>query len=191
LQLLKEIGWEVQGIEQGENAATIGKEANIDIKCSSFEKTKYPENAFDVVTMWHVLEHFIDPKNVLVKVKKILKDEGLLVIGIPNYNSLDRKLFKGNWNGFEIPLHLQHFTPYSIKKLLEIVGFECRKIVYTIRPSDMAKSIQNIIASYLNIKNSLPVDKLTLLLSIPLTCIFSVLKKSSIIIVHAEKRKQV
>lgn len=187
LRLLKDIGWSVQGVEPVEKAALAAKNAGINVEWKSYEEVEYPEKSFDVITMWHVLEHFPDPKRALQKVSKMLKDDGLLLIGIPNYDSFDRRVFREYWNGFEIPLHIYHFTPGSIKNLLNIAGFNCMKVVHTIRPADMASSLENYFASRNKSKN-IYIRKVSFLLSLPMSYIFSLLRRSSIIVVYAQKR---
>jgi hypothetical protein len=117
----------------------------------------------------------------------MLKDKGLLLVGIPNYDSLDRNIFQESWNGFEIPLHLYHFTPAAIKKLLNLSGFKCMKVVHTIRPADMASSLENYFVS-IDKKKNVCMKKLFFLFSLPLSFIFATLRRSSIMVVHAQKR---
>jgi 2-polyprenyl-3-methyl-5-hydroxy-6-metoxy-1,4-benzoquinol methylase len=186
LRLVQEIGWRVRGVEPVHKAAELAKKAGFIVECKSFENVDFTGQYFDVVTMWHVLEHFTDPKEVLQKVSKILKDDGLLLIGIPNYDSFDRKIFHKYWNGFEIPLHLFHFTPESIKKTLTAAGFRCIKIIHTIRPTDMVSSLENCFDSVLK-KKSIFTRIVFLLISIPVSFLFSVLKRSSIIVVFAKQ----
>jgi len=187
LSLMKDIGWEVRGVEAGENATLFARRSGLNVDYGSFEQVEYPGNYFDVITMWHVFEHFQDPINVLLKTRRILKDDGLFMIGVPNYASLDRRIFKEEWNGFEIPLHLNHFTPASINTLTKLTGFTCKKIIHTIRPSDMVSSLTNYFENKYKIANNRLIKKLLFLISIPISLFSSLLKRSSIIIVYIEK----
>ncbi len=187
LKQLQDIGWTVYGVEPVEKAAVFAQDSGLSVNCIRFEQAEYPERFFDVITMWHVLEHFSDPKEVLQKALKMLKDDGLFLIGIPNYDSLDRRIFRKYWNGYEIPLHLYHFTSDSIRKALAISGFRCKKVIYTIRPTDMASSLENCFTSVFNKKGIPFIRTLFLFISIPFSLLFSVLKRSSIIVVFAEK----
>jgi 2-polyprenyl-3-methyl-5-hydroxy-6-metoxy-1,4-benzoquinol methylase len=186
LRLLQDIGWTVYGVEPVQKAAMLAQSSGLSINRIQYEKAEYPEQFFDVVTMWHVLEHFSDSKKVLQKVSKMLKDDGLLLIGIPNYDSFDRKIFQKYWNGFEIPLHLYHFTPDSIRKVLTAAGFRCIKIIHTIRPTDMVSSFENFFGSVLK-RKSFFTRIVFLLISIPISILFSVLNRSSIIVIFAKK----
>lgn len=185
---LQDIGWSVHGVEPVEKAAFLAKKSGLFVECKSYEEVEYPEKYFDVITMWHVLEHFPDPKKVLQKASKMLKDDGLLLVGVPNYDSLDRNIFKEYWNGFEIPLHLYHFTPVSINTLTKLTGLTCKKIIHTIRPSDMVSSLTNYLENRYKIAENRLIKKLLLLISIPISLFSSLLKRSSIIVVHIEKQ---
>jgi len=187
LRLLKDMGWSVQGVEPVEKAALAAKHAGLNVEWKSYEEAEYPEKSFDVITMWHVLEHFPDPKKVLQKVSRMLKDDGLLLVGIPNYDSFDRRVIREDWNGIEIPLHLYHFTPVSIKNLLNIAGFNCMRVIHTIRPADMISSLENCFAP-MSKKKRAYIKKLFFLFSWPISFIFSVLRRSSIMVVYAQKK---
>ncbi|MBA4369599.1 MAG: hypothetical protein C0403_18395 [Desulfobacterium sp.] len=187
LRLLQDIGWTVHGVEPVEKAAVFAQNSGLSVNHIRYEEAEYPGQFFDVVTMWHVLEHFSDPKKILQKVSKMLKDDGLFLIGIPNYDSFDRRIFQKYWNGFEIPLHLYHFTPDSIRKALTTAGFRCITIIHTIRPTDMVSSFENCFDSVLK-KKSILTRVVFHLISIPFSFFFSVLKRSSIIVVFAEKK---
>jgi 2-polyprenyl-3-methyl-5-hydroxy-6-metoxy-1,4-benzoquinol methylase len=136
--------------------------------------------------MWHSLEHFPEPQKIISKARKMLKDDGVLMIGLPNFGSLDRKMFKGSWNGMEIPLHLCHFKPESIRLLLKESDFEVEKIVHTIRPSDLTKSIIYFLEDRYHLKTNRILRILLFGISIPMSMCFSLCRRSSIIKVFAK-----
>lgn len=187
IKILKALGWEVQGVEPNEKVASNIKRSGFNVACGSFEQIDYPENYFDVITMWHVLEHLHDPNGVLLKIKRILKEDGIVLFGVPNYSSLDRQIFKGQWNGFEIPLHLNHFTPVSILNMAKSAGFKCKKIIHTVRPSDMASSIISYFGITNKILNKQIIRYLLIIFLLPLSILSSLLKRSSIIVVNMTK----
>lgn len=188
LLTVRDIGWSAQGVEPVEKAARQAKNTGLLVEWKSYEEVEFPEKYFDVITMWHVLEHFPDPKRVLHKVSKLLKDDGLLLVGIPNYASFDRKVFGVNWNGFEIPLHLFHYTPVSIKNLLESSGFECKKIIHTFRPSDMVSSFKNHFKFLLNSRFGKLWQTVFFFFSALISLFVSVCNRSSIIVIYAQKK---
>ena len=145
----------------------------------------FKQDYFNVVTMWHVLEHFDNPHAVISKIKNILKPEGELWIGLPNYDSLDRRLFGSYWNGYEIPLHLTFFTPKTLSALLKKCGFSCLKAHFLVRPNDIAKSGYLFLRENFTMKNEKLVQKILSILFLPLSFLAAFLRKSSIIVIQA------
>jgi 2-polyprenyl-3-methyl-5-hydroxy-6-metoxy-1,4-benzoquinol methylase len=113
-------GWQSTGLEPDEaarrNALTANK-VNLLAPDTLFE---FPENSFDVITMWHVLEHVHDLHNYMEQLKKILKPNGKIFIAVPNYTSYDAKFYKGFWAAYDVPRHLYHFSPEAMFQLLSI-----------------------------------------------------------------------
>lgn len=124
---MKNNGWEVNGIEQDAEARNYGiKEFNLDV----FDKNKlfeFKKNSFDVVTMWHVLEHIHRLDDYLKTIKEILKSDGKLIIAVPNYTSFDARHYKKYWAAYDLPIHLWHFSPKSILILFEKYNFKLAK----------------------------------------------------------------
>ena len=117
LNFCKNKAWEVSGVEPTEKAREIS-EKKLGIKISSDLSLDHFEDAsFDVVTMWHVLEHRFDIMETVANLKRIVKPGGLIVIALPNYKSYDAKFYKQYWAAYDVPRHLFHFT----KKTIEII----------------------------------------------------------------------
>jgi len=115
-------GWSVTGLEPEEDARKIAK----DINGVELEDTRQfyslPPGQFDVITMWHVLEHVHDLNGYVEQLKKLLKPSGKLFIAVPNYTSMDATYYGGNWAAYDVPRHLYHFSPLSMKTLMEKHG---------------------------------------------------------------------
>jgi 2-polyprenyl-3-methyl-5-hydroxy-6-metoxy-1,4-benzoquinol methylase len=123
-------GWECYGVEPSGFAAKYAKERfQMDVYNGYLEDAKYPDNFFDVVTLWDVLEHISDPINALLKISKILKPDGLLVINLPNAASWERFIFGKYWVGWDIPRHYTFFTPQTIRALLKQMNFSVNEIM--------------------------------------------------------------
>ena len=86
------------------------------------ELSDFNEN-FDVITLWHVLEHIEDFKTLLINLKKLLNDDGIIILGLPNNNSYDAKTYLENWVAYDVPIHLSHFTKADILKLVDEFSF--------------------------------------------------------------------
>ena len=84
-------------------------------------------NTFDVITMWHSLEHTQSYSKVLENAKSMLSDEGVLIVACPNYKSFDCRYYKKYWAGYDVPRHLWHFSPSGMKAVFSSLGFELLK----------------------------------------------------------------
>jgi 2-polyprenyl-3-methyl-5-hydroxy-6-metoxy-1,4-benzoquinol methylase len=186
LATVKSLGWNGIGIESNLRAARYAnRHLGLAVEAGDFEGAAFPEKHFDAITMWHSLEHFSDPKKIIRKVRLLLKDDGVLMIGLPNFSSLDQRFFRESWNGLEIPLHVCHFTPESIQYLLKECGFKSIKVVHTTRPTDMMKSLVNFFKDRYRYKSNRFLTAFLFLISMPISLCFSIIRRSSIIKVFA------
>lgn len=83
----------------------------------------------DVITMWHVLEHVYHLKSDTDQIKRVLKDDGTLVVAVPNRLSYDAKKYGEFWAAYDLPIHLYHFTPNDISNLFDKIGMEVKEIL--------------------------------------------------------------
>lgn len=112
-------GWECEGIEQDDKARKYGAEKfNLTVNEPARLST-LDEGSFDAVSMWHVLEHVHDLDGYLRKIKSALKPDGTLIVAVPNYDSHDAKHYGKYWAAWDLPIHLWHFTPATMSKLME------------------------------------------------------------------------
>lgn len=119
LQIAKQNGWTVCGIEPNKKARSI---ANSKTEKAVFETDKLKElkpNSFDTITLWHVLEHLSNLEMQVKILKNLLKENGTLIIAVPNYKSYDAQVYQSNWAAYDVPRHLWHFSRASINKLFE------------------------------------------------------------------------
>ena len=124
LHELKKKGWKVFGTEQTEKAACYSKNVlGMNIHVGGLEDIPLEEESLDVVTFWHVLEHLEDPFKALRKARQLLKPEGMLVVAVPNIQSLQARIFKGHWFHLDMPYHLFHFSDTWLIRHLEREGF--------------------------------------------------------------------
>ncbi|MGB0879102.1 MAG: class I SAM-dependent methyltransferase [Polaribacter sp.] len=109
----KKNGWKTFGTEPNKEARKLAKEKGIFLEK---EIKAYTHKKFDVITLWHVLEHIESLSKYLKTLKKSLKENGTLVIAVPNYKSYDAEFYKEYWAAFDVPRHLWHFSQNSISK---------------------------------------------------------------------------
>ncbi len=110
----KKNGWQVSGMEPNSNAIVKASEKGIIL---SPDFSNLQNNTFNVITLWHVLEHLPDLDKQIINLKNLLSDNGTLLIAVPNYKSFDAKWYKENWAAYDVPRHLWHFSKTSISKL--------------------------------------------------------------------------
>ncbi|MDP3142919.1 MAG: class I SAM-dependent methyltransferase [Candidatus Omnitrophota bacterium] len=129
LAYLKKIGWQVSGVEIDSTACRFARDKlGLEVFCGELIQAAYPERYFDVISLYDVLEHLSNPSAALREIYRILKDDGLLCIRVPNIDSLEFRIFKERWLAIDAPRHLFHFQTRTIKKILEKCGFKYSKI---------------------------------------------------------------
>lgn len=84
-------------------------------------------NKFDIITMWHSLEHTQSYSQALENAKSMLSDKGVLIVACPNYKSFDSEYYKRYWAGYDVPRHLWHFSPKGMRVVFSSLGFELLK----------------------------------------------------------------
>lgn len=127
----KNNGWNVVGVEPNKNAKELA-ESKISKQASSsifLDINELDSNKFDVITLWHVLEHVPNVEEYILKLKSLLKPNGVLVVAVPNYKSYDASYYKEYWAAFDVPRHLWHFSKTSIQKLFSKEQMQVVKIL--------------------------------------------------------------
>jgi 2-polyprenyl-3-methyl-5-hydroxy-6-metoxy-1,4-benzoquinol methylase len=136
----KKSGWKVNGVEPNFNARNIAikkfKNVTEENSCefifdslkSLLENKKHHSEKFDVITMWHVLEHVPDLESYIIQIKSLLKPNGTIIIAVPNFKSYDAIYYGKFWAAFDVPRHLWHFSKKSISILFKKEQMEIVKI---------------------------------------------------------------
>ncbi|MDO7172140.1 class I SAM-dependent methyltransferase [Mariniflexile sp. AS56] len=127
LQTAQKKHWTVSGIEPNEEARALANKKTNQAVYEIEELLKLEAKSFDVITLWHVLEHLPNLEEHIQIFKKLLKPNGTLIIAVPNYKSYDATYYKEFWAAFDVPRHLWHFNKPSISKLVSKVSMEVVK----------------------------------------------------------------
>lgn len=153
LILLKKLGWDVYGMDMDENAITTAKKRRLNnLKLGTYNSLdEYPDNFFDAIRLYHVIEHLDNPSLCLSLIRKKLRRGGELIMGTPNMESLVSKIFKFYWYNLDSPRHLFIFSPCTLRKLAERNGFSVKKIEFC-SAGGIAGSIQYLLSDIFNKK---------------------------------------
>ncbi|WP_026707959.1 class I SAM-dependent methyltransferase [Flavobacterium frigidarium] len=126
LSVAEKYGWKAVGIEPSTKAKKIALEKDV-----SFvnETNELASHSFDVITMWHVLEHVPNLEEQIKELKRLLKPSGSLIVAVPNHKSYDAQYYKSYWAAYDVPIHFWHFSKKAIKELFSKEGMELKKIL--------------------------------------------------------------
>lgn len=124
MHVVSKRGFEVKGVEVSKWASEFArKEKGLDVATGKLDDAFFESETFDVVVVNHVLEHIDDPVSMLTIIRNILKNNGLLVVGVPNSNSIMAKLRGPKWQSLRPEEHIWHFAPSTLRRLISNVGF--------------------------------------------------------------------
>lgn len=121
---MRELGWEVTGVDFDESAVKEGRERGLTVYCENLEQLNFPNESFDAVCLNHVIEHVYDPVRTLKECARILRPGGKLVVSTPNGSSLGHRIYKKYWRGLEPPRHLHIFSFQSMHQAISLAGFQ-------------------------------------------------------------------
>ncbi|MBY0527411.1 MAG: class I SAM-dependent methyltransferase [Gemmataceae bacterium] len=124
LKTMHSQGWKVTGLDvSAPTVYRVRAETGLPVLVGTLPHTELQPESFDVITMWHSLEHVHAPREILREAHKLLVPGGKLMVGTPNIDSLPFRWFGRNWYGLDLPRHLTHFTPWTLPLMLERTGF--------------------------------------------------------------------
>lgn len=128
LGYFKNKGWDVTGVEPDADARAMAKQNHgIDVMDQP-ALDDMDSDQFDVITMWHVLEHVYPLQDRVAQLKRLLKKDGLLVIAVPNPKSQDAKFYKEYWAAYDVPRHIYHFSQKDICLLFSQHDFKVERV---------------------------------------------------------------
>ena len=126
LSVAKNSGWKTVGVEPSDKAKTIAKSKGVSFVSVTSELANH---SFDVISMWHVLEHVPDLDKQIKELKRLLKPTGTLIIAVPNFKSFDAKYYGKFWAAFDVPIHFWHFSKTAVKLLFEKEEIKLEKVL--------------------------------------------------------------
>lgn len=121
-------GMDVDGIEPEPLARELAKNKH-GLHLHDVGHLDHSDASYDVITMWHVLEHIHQPGQLLLKIKNKIRPGGALVVAVPNHRSKDAKIYGNNWAAYDVPRHLFHFNKDDISNLAHSAGLQVEGIL--------------------------------------------------------------
>jgi SAM-dependent methyltransferase len=147
LAALARRGFECHGTEySAETARRAAANPGLHLHFGSLTDASFPAGSFDLVSVWHVLEHLADPDAMLRRAALWLRPGGALMLAVPNIDSWQARLFRGAWFHLDPPRHLFHFGPASIGRMLEAGGFR----IVRMRHLSWEQNLYGVLQSGLN-----------------------------------------
>jgi 2-polyprenyl-3-methyl-5-hydroxy-6-metoxy-1,4-benzoquinol methylase len=128
LQACKKAGWEVEGFEPNQLAREQTEE-KLGQKVHHENLASFANESFDVITLWHVLEHVHQLNETVKELVRITKKGGYIVIAVPNADSYDAKKYGADWAAYDVPRHLYHFNKASMQKLLKKHKLDLKEVL--------------------------------------------------------------
>jgi 2-polyprenyl-3-methyl-5-hydroxy-6-metoxy-1,4-benzoquinol methylase len=121
---MRDRGWNVTGVDFSEDTVErLREELGLNVLAGTLPHPDLSPGAFDLVTLWHSLEHVPEPLGTLREVHRLLAPGGRVLVAVPNLESVSFRWFGADWFGLDVPRHLTHFTPGSLAAMLEKAGF--------------------------------------------------------------------
>jgi len=149
LSLLAQRGYGAYGTELSESSAARARSQLGDhILVGKISEDSFQEASFDMVVLWHVLEHLYHPREVLQRAHRFLKEGGKMIVALPNFDSWQSRWSRQHWFHLDVPRHLFHFSPKTLKQLLVETGYKpFRKSFQSVEqnPFGMLQSLLNVL----------------------------------------------
>jgi 2-polyprenyl-3-methyl-5-hydroxy-6-metoxy-1,4-benzoquinol methylase len=125
VRIFQDMKWDATGIDVSQYSTQYAKDVwKVNVITGDVIKAGFPAKYYDIITMLDVIEHLLNPREVLVELERILKENGILVISTPNIGSFVAKIRKENWWGYKDEGHLHFFSLTSLQKMLATTGME-------------------------------------------------------------------
>ena len=124
VRMARKSGWDSVGVETSKQARSAANQVLPESVFNTEWLKNLPSKSQSIITLWHVLEHLPNLNSSIQEFKRLLADDGRLIVAVPNYKSYDAKYYKAFWAAYDVPRHLWHFSPKSIARLFSQFDFE-------------------------------------------------------------------
>ena len=146
LTRLKQLGWTCHGTEWSETLVKLHQQNGLDVQHElDLRNCHFPDQFFDVVTLWHVFEHIHNPAEILSEIYRILKPGGLIVLATPDWGGLSAQLTRQNWFALDVPRHLFHYSHRTLPAIVESAGFRVFRQRHLSLEQDLFGATQSVL----------------------------------------------
>ncbi len=129
VKVAREAGFDAFGLDSSQAAINAGIEAGIEqLLCGTEQDLRAAGEQYDIVALFHTLEHVVEPFQYLKRVRELLKKPGNLIVQVPNRESYQARIYGARWYGLDCPRHVCNYTRHSLLYLLGRCGFRIRRI---------------------------------------------------------------
>jgi SAM-dependent methyltransferase len=128
--LAQKAGWHARGIEVSNTQVEYARSHGADVTLVPDFTAYQCEETYDVITFNHVLEHVPEPKAYLMRAIHLLGPQGILLIAVPNYGGVSRRIFQQYWTHLDLPRHIFHYNPTNLTRMLRQLGCDVLQVSY-------------------------------------------------------------
>jgi len=142
LQQMSSLGWQVEGLEMSVKAAHHACSLGFPVRAGTFETAPNPDEPYDLVVGWHVFEHLRNPVAALHRLHDWTKVGGWLALSMPDAGSWEFRVFKDRWYALQVPTHVYHYTPKSLKEVLARGEWALERLFWHHNPNNLLYSLR-------------------------------------------------
>ncbi len=130
LAQLQQQGWSPTGVDLVRGPLAVARDAGFEVYEGTLDTVRFEAASFDAVFAWMVIEHVPRPRETMRTIHDVLKPGGWFAFSVPNVASWESTVFGRHWRGYDLPRHLQHFSPHTLRSVLDEQGFELISIIH-------------------------------------------------------------
>jgi len=136
-------GWQVEGLEMNAKAAALARSLGYSVRATNLESAPDPREPYDLIVGWHLFEHLHNPVAALERLHGWSQSGGWLALSMPDAGSWEFKLFRERWYALQVPTHVYHYTPGSLKKVLARARWSAERLFWHDNPNNLLHSLRH------------------------------------------------
>ena len=142
---IRQLGWQTYGVELSEQAAQLAiSRFGLDVFAGDLFQAGFPSGKFDVVALWMVLEHLYNPVATLREIRRVLRDDGVVLLNTVLIDHIGYTVFRDYWYDCDQPRHLYLFSKETLRAILEKAGFRVDRFAYKTSTNSLRRSLEYV-----------------------------------------------